>query len=166
MVALKIEEQKTFTAGLFLGGIFDSFLVREAVIVTYNSFSIDGKVRHGYYSDEELEEQKIEEYSSWKVLKPICFSLIKGNRLPESFRIVLQLSPDAKERFLASRVPGFLPEQVSGLYINVRYEDGEMMCVTGTSANLFTMDKTLDREWDESVKQFLKKNGVVFEERG
>jgi hypothetical protein len=28
--------------------------------------------------------------------------------------------------------------------------------------NLFTMDKTLEREWDESVKQFLKKNGIIF----
>ena len=32
MVALKIEEQKAFTAGLFIGEIFDKFLVREAEI--------------------------------------------------------------------------------------------------------------------------------------
>ncbi len=49
MVALKIEEQKAFTAGLFIGEIFDKFLVREAEIVTYNQFTIDGKVRQGYF---------------------------------------------------------------------------------------------------------------------
>ena len=87
MVALKIEEQKAFTAGLFIGEIFDKFLVREAEIVTYNQFTIDGKVRQGYFSEEELEENRIEEYSSWKTLKPVCYSLIKGKRLPESFRI-------------------------------------------------------------------------------
>ena len=57
MVALKIEEQKKFTEGLFLGELFDSFLVTEANIVTFNSFTINGRVRRGYYSDEELEEE-------------------------------------------------------------------------------------------------------------
>lgn len=98
MVALKIEEQKAFTAGLFIGEIFDKFLVREAEIVTYNQFTIDGKVRQGYFSEEELEENRIEEYSSWKTLKPVCYSLIKGKRLPESFRIVFQMPPSARDQ--------------------------------------------------------------------
>ena len=50
MVALKVEEQKAFTEGLFIGEIFDKFLVREAEIVTWNRFSIDGKIRQGYFS--------------------------------------------------------------------------------------------------------------------
>ena len=100
MVALKVEEQKAFTEGLFIGEIFDKFLVREAEIVTYNQFTIDGKDRQGYFSEEELEENRIEEYSSWKTLKPVCYSLIKGKRLPESFRIVFQMPPSARDRFV------------------------------------------------------------------
>lgn len=165
MVALKIEEQKTFTAGLFLGELFDRFLVREANITTFNSFTIDGRVRHGYYSDEELEENQIEEFSAWKVLKPFCFSLIKGKRLPESFRIVFMLSPDGKEKFVESRVPVMAPDSVGGLYLNVLYENSEMTVVTGTSLNIFTMDKTLEHEWDESVKEFLKKHDIVCSEK-
>ena len=164
MVALKIEEQKAFTSGLFLGELFDRFLVREANIITFNSFTIDGRVRHGYYSDEELEENQIEEFSAWKVIKPICFSLIRGKRLPESFRIVFMLSPDGKEKFVEQHVPGMSPDSVGGLYVNVLYENNEMTVVTGTSLNVFTMDKTLEREWDESVKQFLKKHEVVCSE--
>lgn len=166
MVALKIEEQKNFTAGLFIGELFDPFLVREAEIVTFNRFTIDGRVRHGYYSDEELEENRIEEFSAWKTVKPFCFSLIKGKRLPESFRIVFLLSPDARERFVKSRMPDLLPESVGGLYLNVQYENQEMTVVTGVSMNIFTLDKTLEREWDESVRRFLKKHGVIYEERG
>jgi len=162
MIALKIEEQKTFTSGLFIGEMFDGFLVREATVVTFNSFTIDGRIRHGYYSDEELEENRIEEFSSWKVLKPVCFSLIKGKRLPESFRIVFMLSPDAKERFVEKHVPGMQPDLAGGLYLNVCYENNEMTVVTGTSMNVFTMDKTLEREWDESVKAFFKKHGIIF----
>ena len=166
MVALKIEEQKNFTSGLFIGDLFDKFLVREANIVTFNSFTIDGRVRHGYYSDEELEEKKIEEFSAWTAVKPFCFSLIKGKRLPESFRIVFMLSPDAKEKFVEGRVPGIGVESVGGLYLNVNYENNEMSVVTGTSMNIFTLDKTLEREWDEAIKQFFKKQGIAFVEQG
>lgn len=165
MVALKIEDQKTFTAGLFIGTMFDSFLTREASIVTFNSFTVDGRVRQGYYSDEELEQNQIEEYSAWKSIKPFCFSLIKGNRLPESFRIVFLLAPGARERFVTSRTLEILPEQVGGLYMNIQYENGVMSCVTGTSLNVFTMDKSLEREWDEGVKQFFKKQGIAVSEQ-
>lgn len=166
MVALNIEEQKKFTSGLFIGDLFDPFLVREAEIVTFNRFAIDGRVRHGFYSDEELEEKRIEEFSAWKTVKPFCFSLIKGKRLPESFRIVFLLSPDAREKFVKKRMPDLLPESVGGLYLNVQYENQEMTVVTGISMNIFTLDKTLEREWDESVKKFLTKHEVVYEERG
>ena len=43
MIALRIEEQKKFTSGLFIGELFDQFLLREADIVTFNRFTIDGR---------------------------------------------------------------------------------------------------------------------------
>lgn len=164
MVALRIADMKAFTKKLFIGETFDRFLVREATIVTFNSFSIDGKVRHGFYSDEELEEGKIEAYSSWKALRPFCFSLIKGSKLPESFAIVFKLPPENVERFLKDRGSSWLPEQVGGLFINVRYEEKVLSCITGLSMNQFTMDRTLEREWDDSIKAFLKKEEIAFEE--
>ena len=48
MIALKIEDLKTITAQLFMGETFDYWLVREANIVTFNSFTIDGRIRQGY----------------------------------------------------------------------------------------------------------------------
>lgn len=164
MTALQIEDIKEFTRQLFIGDTFDHFLIREARIVTFNSFQMDGRVRPGYYSRDEAEVQRIEEFSFWSVLRPFCFSLIKGKRLPESFHLVLQLSEEEKERFLAGRAAGFSPEEVNGLYLNIRYEDKGLSCVTGTSVSRFTMDKTLDQEWDRAVKEFLKKKGVAFAE--
>ena len=87
MVALRIQDLKEFTKKLFIGETFDKWMVREASVVTYNRFSIDGAVRRGYYSEEERQEQGIGEYSFWKALRPFCFSLIRGKRLPESFEI-------------------------------------------------------------------------------
>ena len=163
MVALQISEIKAFTKKLFLGETFDWFLVKEATIVTFNSFTIDGAVRHGYYSDEELEAGRIEQYSAWKVLRPFCFSLIKGNKLPESFSIILRLPPDQTERFLKERCVSWTPEQVGGLYLNIRYEDHVLNCITGVALNQFTMDKTLEREWDDMLRAFLKKQQIPYE---
>ena len=36
-----------------------------------------------------------------------------------------------------------------------------MICVTGTSMKQFTMDRTLENEWDENVRKFLRKNGAA-----
>ena len=75
MIALRIEEQKKFTSGLFIGELFDQFLLREADIVTFNRFTIDGRVRRGYYTGEEQEEGKIGEFSSWRTIKPVAYGI-------------------------------------------------------------------------------------------
>ena len=35
--------------------------------------------------------------------------------------------------------------------------------MSGLSVNQFTMDKSLEHEWDEAVKGFLKKEGIAAE---
>ena len=162
MVALKIEDAKAFTNGLFVGNLFDTFLLREGEITTYNRFTIDGRISRGYYSEEERAEKGLEDYSFWSTIRPICFSLVKGKRLPESFRLVFQLSREKTAAFINSRVAGIQPEQVNGLYINVHFENKELKCVSGTSLKIFTLDKILENEWDEWVKRFLKENKVAF----
>lgn len=164
MVALKIEDLKAFTSKLFIGDTFDTLLLREAVIVTFNTFSIDGHIRHGYYSEEELEEKGIGALTVWHTVKPYCFSLIRGSRLPESFQIEFTLPPERTESLLKMNELSITGDQVNGLYLNIRYEDHVLSCVTGTSVNVFTMDKSLDRLWDDCVKQFLKKQEIPFEE--
>ena len=164
MIAWKLEDMKQITARLFMGETFDHFLIREAEIITFNVFTIDGHIRQGYYSEEELEENQLEELSSWKMIRPYCFSLIKGKKLPGSFQIVLQMPPQAVEKFVAARQMPLRADQVNGLYLNIRYEEGKLFCVTGTSVSFFTLDKTLDSEWDQAVRSFLKKNEIIFEE--
>ena len=164
MVALKIEELKDFTRKLFVEEVFDWWMMREAVITTFNMFTIDGRIRKGYFMEQELEEKGIGELSPWKLVRPVCFSLIKGKRLPESFRITLQLSGARVEQFLQSVQPDFKAEQVSGLYLNIRYEEQKLYCVTGTSLNVFTLDKKIEQEWDETVKRFLREREIVYTE--
>ena len=117
----------------------------------------DGRIRQGYYSDEELEKNRIEELSSWKALRPFCYSLIKGKKLPESFQITMQLSPEENEKFIRRVKPDFPAEQVAALYLNIRYENHAAACVTGTSLKVFTLDKQIEREWDDTVRRYFKK---------
>lgn len=162
MVAFRIEDIRILTQKLFLGTDFDDFLLKEANIVTFNSFAIDGHIRQGFYSDDELELMQIEEFSAWKMIRPICFSLIKGEKLPGGFRIDLQAAPNRIREFLqAGQRLSVSEEQIKGLYLHIRYEDGKLYCVTGTSLSFFTLDKTLDVEWDEYVGRFLKERGIA-----
>lgn len=164
MTALHIEEIGSFTRKLFVGDTFDRFWLREASIVTYNTFTIDGHIHQSYYTSEEREEQNIGAMSYWAAVRPVCFSLIKGKKLPGSFHIILQLSPKQVEDFLQNSGVGLLPEQIGGIYLNIRYEDQVLSCVSGISLNVFTMDKTADHAWDEALKQFLKAQEIIFTE--
>lgn len=162
MTAFKIEDLKGFTSSLFVGEGLDSWLLREASIVTFNTFSIDGRIRHGYFTEQETERDHIRELSPWKLVRPFCYSLIRGKRLPESFRITLQLPAGGVERFLKSVQPEFGAEQVGGLYLNIRYEEQILRCVTGISLKVFTMDKRIEQGWDAWMGQFLKEKGIAY----
>lgn len=162
MIALKIEDRKQFTSGLFVRSLFDKFLVREASIVTFNRFTIDGRVRQGYYTKEEREEQQMEEYSRWALVRPFCFSLIKGKRLPGSFSIVLQLDKLSVKAFVEEY--GLMADsaQIKGLYLNIRYEEDQMICVTGVSLDFFSLDKSIEEAWDKKVRVFFKENQIPY----
>ena len=73
---------------------------------------------------------------------------------------MLQLPRRELERFLAQAQLGLRPEQVQGLYLNIRYEEGMLRCVTGTALNFFTMDKSLETEWDGYVRRFFREHGI------
>ena len=44
MLALKITDIRDFTNKLFIGEVFDKFCLSEAVITTFNTFTIDGRL--------------------------------------------------------------------------------------------------------------------------
>jgi hypothetical protein len=90
--------------------------------------------------------------------------MIKGNKSPLSLKVVFQLPADRSVE-LIERLSGRLrAEDVGGLYINVRYEKGELHIITGTAMKTFTLDKTLEQEWDAQVRDFLRQQGIAFVE--
>ena len=158
MIVLNLKA-KNCMSHLLLKPTFDEFSLVEGSIVTVNIFTIDGFLQKDFY-----EEAPEKEYSDWKDLHEFCFNIIKGKRTPLSFKFVLSLSKADFEKFLsANKLDGFRPENIQGLYLNFRYDGTSLQCVTGTSLNMFTLDKSLDAAWDEFVRKFFARHEIEFE---
>lgn len=164
MVALKITEIKDFMGKLLKGTTFDSFWLVEAVITTYNTFSIDGSLHKNFFepaiADALTQSQRTN--STWAELKAYCFSIIKGKRTPLHFKIVFQLSRKNTEAILLESQAALRPQDVHGLYLNFQYNGEELLCTTGTSYGIFTMDKSLDHTWDQKIMNFFRQQNIAF----
>ena len=93
-------------------------------------------------------------------MRELCFAIIRGRRTPLSFKIVLSLAPENFAAFLEKHQIGACrAEDIQGLYLNFHYDGTTLQCITGTSMHTFTMDKTLEREWDAYVGKMLGNGG-------
>ncbi len=164
MIALQIQDVKVFMGKLLLQHSFDAFLVVEGSITTYNTFHIDGRLHPDYYTAQEQDALKTSRrsFSLWQELRPFCLELIKGKRTPLNFRFTFRLSRENTEKLLSQTGSSFSLEQVNGLILNLRYDESGLMCTTGLSLNLFTMDKSLEHAWDQMVQKFLLSQGLCF----
>lgn len=140
---------KTIMSHLLLGSAFHRFALIEGEVTTFNKFSIDGRLRQDFF-----DEKKEQDYSRWKDVQEYFLSVIRGKRTPLDFKIVLSLAEEDFSTFLAGRGLPFHAADIQGLYLNLRYDGSKLQCVTGTSMNIFTLDKSLEHEWDEYAKNF------------
>lgn len=163
MIAIKILEVKHFMGQLLLQEVFDNFLVSELEIQTANLYKISGRLNKNWFDEEEREKLSNREDSYWKELKGLSYQIIKGNKTPQTMKLVFKLSKDNTQKVLERAGNLFSQEEVEGLFLNIHYEKEELVLVTGTSVRTFTLDKTLEHMWDENLKQFLKYHQIAFE---
>ena len=158
MIAITITERKSFMNRLFLTEYFDHFFLSEATFVTFNTFHIDGILKKEYYTPDELEIGQLTEqqYSSWKQIRPFALSLIKGSHTPLEFKIIFRLSEKNVKKLLAQASLSYSVEDVNGLFLNLHFKAGTLTCTTGTSMAFFTLDKSLEKAWDDTIKKYLK----------
>lgn len=165
MIALQIQDIKHFMNKLLLSQTFDNFLLVEGTVTTYNTFRIEGRIHKDFFTEEEQEELQMQkrEFSLWKEVKPFCLELIKGKKTPLNFKFTFQLSKENTSRLLnSSGITSILSESISGLLLNIRYDNGTLNVITATNLNLFTLDKALEHAWDDMVKRFLKQQEISF----
>lgn len=151
---------------------FDNFLIAEGIIKGAGTFSIDGHLNTDFYSSDELEILKddagskgrifSEKLLRWESVRPLCFNLIKGKKAPLYFKFVFYLSGEGIERFLSTQEIDMGPGDINGLSMNIRY-DGARLTLTGASSlNIFSLDRSLDRSWDEAIGRFLNSLNISF----
>ena len=166
MIALELTDIKDFMNKLLRTEVFDHFLLQEAVITSGASYVIDGHITKGYYTDEEVETMCISGYKMlpFSLLRGNCFDLIKGKKTPNSFKFVFLLSPENLKKTLASSGSSYTENDISGVFLNLKYQNQLLTLTTGISYNIFSTDKSLESNWDKLVCRFLYQNDIKFEE--
>ena len=166
MIALELTDIKDFMNKLLRTELFDHFLLQEAVITSGASYIIDGHITKGYYTDEEKEILGIENYKilPFSLLRGNCFDLIKGKKTPNSLKFIFLLSPENLEKTLAASSSSYTVNDITGVYLNLKYQNQLLTLTTGISYNIFSTDKTLEEHWDKLTRKFLIQNGINFEE--
>ena len=166
MLAIKIKDVKTFMAKLLSADTFDSFLLEEAQIHTFNTFIIDGHQNREFYTKEELEDPESfpYEYSQWKDIKSICFQLIKGKKVPTFMKIILHKKPEDAYTLLEEGGALEFANTLKAFVLTIKFDPNGLQLTTGTSFATFVMDKTADLLWDNAFRKFLMTQGIDFEE--
>ncbi len=156
MISIKIHDINNFMTQLLTNELFDSFLLCDGEISTTNSFTINGRINKSFFAEDE--SMNLENFIYWKQLKHICFEIIKGKKVPTKMKFVFSAPSTHYEKFISESGAPFTLENIGGLYLHIYFENNEITCITGTSLNTFSMDKTLDNYWDDKMLNFLCTN--------
>lgn len=155
MIAENINDVKKFMSALLVGNSFDEFLVTDVIITTYNTFHIDGHIKKEFFDNDEYEMMNSPVLSKWNTLKPFCFDIIKGKKTPLNFKIIFSLSNETIRRIIDENNISMEVSNVANLFLNLKYDDGKLSYVTGTSLKIFTLDKSLENAFDKYISNFI-----------
>lgn len=163
MNAYSIQSQKDFTTHLFLKDTFDFFETGDISIQTFTNFEISGNLNLDYYDTDEKEEIK-RSNCTWSQLRPFCLQIIKGRKLPISFKIVFYTAEREKEQFL-SQLPENLKNSIARPSLTILYKNDVLSCITGIAYSQFTLDRSGEAIWSNSIENFFKKHEISFEKQ-
>lgn len=164
MNLIEIKDNKKFMKALLMESVFDSFAFEEADITTYNHFYIDGHLVPAFYEQDNqdlaLDESNTvsttrQEFSVWENIRPICFQLMKGKRLPVQFKIVLHAPQDIVNTLLADETCSVSNDLLKALVITIKFNGSSTSCVSATAFYSFVMDKSMDLLWDQWLSKFI-----------
>ena len=163
MTAFQILEMKHFMAKLLTEDCFDSFLLEKASVSCAVSYELDGRGNPEFYQDDETPDASCP-FLPWKSIRPVLFQMIRGKHTPLSFKFVLHLMPQYVPGVMKGADPSLKPEQVQALVLTIKYDGSAIRLTTGTAFSSFVPDKTLDAQWDKTMRQFLSRKEIACRE--
>ena len=140
--------------------VFDTFLLVEAYVRSDVSYTIDGRLNPSFFDSGELEGMTSKIYTTWGNVRQHIFNVIKGNKLPLNFKIVLILSDANINRIIEQNHLDLSLSDIANLSLNVYFDGEKITLTTMASMNIFSMDKTLATIWDANVSAFFKQNQI------
>lgn len=157
MIALQIVNVKDFMNKFLNTSAFSTFLLAEASIINGVTYHIDGHLDSNDVKDElALENQTTNgNHIPFLQIQQNIFQLIKGKQTPSYLKFVLILTPDAQATFI-HEINSLNEGQVDGFYLNILFQSGKLLLTSGISMRIFTKDKTIENEWDNKLRCFLK----------
>ena len=161
MISLQINNTKNFMNALLISDLFDSFMTEKATITTFNTFHIDGHIVKEFFDSDDTE---LPHFSSWSDIRPVCFQLIKGKKTPVAFNVVLSAKPSLISKLAQDEDCTIAENLISSLVLNIRYDNGKVNCITASALTTFIPDKSIDKIWDNYIRQFFVKSELEFEE--
>ena len=113
---------------------------------------------------EELDELELTGLSClpFGMLRENCFALIKGKHTPSYFRFIFQLSPKNLKNTLEVSKSGLTTQDLNGVFLNIKFQDGILSCTNGVSYRSFTLDHTFDQEWDLLIRKFFAGHDIPY----
>lgn len=150
MLAKTIENKKQLMAALLTRDTFDAFETVSGSVTTYAVFSVNGQWHGSFYPDEETSH----DFTPWNLLRPYFLSVIRGRNTPLAFQFVFRL-PDGEMSALIEKeaISRELTADVSGLLLNLSFDGTSILLTTGVSHRTFSLDRTLERAWDNYAQQ-------------
>lgn len=165
MISLELNDIKDFMNKLLRSELFDHFLLSEASICGPITYHIDGHLNTSFFSEEELSMQHLTDLPAipFSNVRNTCFELMKGKVVPQTFHFVFMLSPSNLANTLSHINSSFQVQDIAGVYVNIRYQNQKLLCTTGISYQIFSLDRSLEQEWDLLIQKFLKNHEISFD---
>lgn len=161
MVLFSADSPRDFMGKLLASDVFNSFLLQEANIITSVTHTINGRIHPDFYTEEESAAHT-EEFIPWSEIRPLVFESVKGKNTPLSLRLTLCLKRDAMNALMQKKNPEAADNGLRALVLNIRFENGAVNLMTGTSYESFVPDRSAEEIWDEAVRQFLLSKDISF----
>lgn len=133
------QDVKLFMPKLLTKDTFDNFEIRNITLNSFAQLSISSILK------------KDEEILRWEAIRPYVYSFIKGHEKPSLIKIIFGVKKDDLEK---------ISENLSSGFLNLTYENDEIIFTTGTSQKSFNLEKLEDRLFDEFIEDFFKEKEI------
>lgn len=151
MISENIENVKGLVSRLLSDEIFANMLLYSLEVKNAYLTEVSGKMNKEFFDSSE--EAGTEEYIRWSDVRKLFFQSIKGSRLPLKFKIVLLADSLLIEKIGEAAEIQNTSGNIASLGVNIYYDRNGLSITSGTSLKLFTMDKSVEKCWDEWVRK-------------